>query len=354
MSFAPQTPYQPYADVHKEPKGPGDSRPTALRIVKDCNAAGTLKGKTALITGTSSGIGVETARALYETGVTLFLTARDMPKLEKVIEDVVSKSSAKDIPRPQAIEIHLDSLESVRQGAEEFKKRANGQLNLLICNAGVMASPYTKTTDGLELQIGTNHFAHFLLFQIVKPLLLQSAAESGISSRVITVSSLGHQFGHGNFDDIHYKNGYDKWTAYGQSKMANIYMAISIEQHYGSRNLHGLSVHPGGIMTELGRHLDDSDWKTIGVDKVGHVFKTPEQGAATTVWAAVSPHFEGKNGGRYLGDVGEEGAVEAPAILGSIEGATSMSGYSKNAYDDEAAGKLWKLSYDILGLPAED
>jgi NAD(P)-dependent dehydrogenase (short-subunit alcohol dehydrogenase family) len=156
MSFKPQTPYQPYASVHQETKGPGDDRPTALQIIKDCNAAGTLKGKTILITGTSSGIGVETARALYETGAQLFLTARDIPKLEKVIEDIVSNSSAKDVPRPQAIEIHLDSLASVRDGAEDFKKRSNGQLNMLICNAGVMACPQAKTQDDLELQIGTS------------------------------------------------------------------------------------------------------------------------------------------------------------------------------------------------------
>jgi NAD(P)-dependent dehydrogenase (short-subunit alcohol dehydrogenase family) len=349
MSFAPQTPYRPYADVHKELNGPGDARPTALQVIKDCNAAGTLKGKTILITGTSSGIGVETARALYETGAQLFLTARDIPKLEKVIEDIVSNSSAKDVPRPQAVEIHLDSLDSVRKGAEDFKQRANGQLNILICNAGVMACPQSQTKDGLELQIGTNHFAHFLLFQLVKPLLLKSAAESGVASRVINLSSLGHTFGGIHFEDIHFSQpgSYEKWRAYGQSKTANIYMAISIEKHYGAQNLHALSVHPGGIQTELARHLVADDWAAMGFDKMGHVFKSPPQGAATTVWAAVSPHFEGKNGGRYLGDVGEEAPMPD-------DGTRSMTGYAKHAYDDEAAEKLWKLSYETVGLPAED
>lgn len=130
MSFAPETPYEPYADLHKETKGPGDARPTALQIIKDCNAAGKLKGKTILITGCSAGIGVETARALYETGAQLYLTARDMPKLDKVIEDIVSKATIKDAPLPQALEIHLDSLDSVRKGAEEFKSRSK-QLNIL-------------------------------------------------------------------------------------------------------------------------------------------------------------------------------------------------------------------------------
>jgi NAD(P)-dependent dehydrogenase (short-subunit alcohol dehydrogenase family) len=193
-----------------------------------------------------------------------------------------------------------------------------------------------------------DHFAHFLLFQIVKPLLLKSAAESGLSSRVITLSSIGHQFSSINFDDIHWTKSYEKWQAYGQSKTANIYMASSIEKHYGSQNLHGLSVHPGGIQTELGRHLGESDWAAMGFDKLGHLFKSPPQGAATTVWAAVSPHFEGKNGGRYLADSGEEGPSAA------AEGGLSMHGYSEHAYDDEAAEKLWRLSYETVGLPVDD
>lgn len=156
MSFAPSTPYQPYASVHEKTNGPDDGRPTALQVIKDADATGALKGKTILITGCSSGIGVETARALYdclssifkayadhlsfryETGAKLFLTARDIPKLEKVIDGIVSSSTSKDTPRPESVEIHLDSLDSVRKGAEDFKQRSNGQLNILINNAGVM------------------------------------------------------------------------------------------------------------------------------------------------------------------------------------------------------------------------
>lgn len=158
----PETPYMPYAAVHEHLNGPGDSRPTTEQILKDNNAHGKLKGKTILITGCSSGIGVETAKALYETGAQLFLSARDIPKLQKVIDEIIAQASNKDTPRPEALEIHLDNLESVRKGAEEFQKRSN-QLNILINNAGVMACPYSKTKDGFELQIGTNHFAHFLL-----------------------------------------------------------------------------------------------------------------------------------------------------------------------------------------------
>lgn len=128
---APTEPYQPYADVHVKPNGPGDARPTALQIVKDCNALGKLKGKTVLITGCSSGIGVETARALYAAGATLFLTARDMTKLEKVVGEIVEGAEASDVPRPQGVEMRLDSLASMRKGAAEFEKGSRGKLNIL-------------------------------------------------------------------------------------------------------------------------------------------------------------------------------------------------------------------------------
>lgn len=212
----------------------------------------------------------------------------------------------------------------------------------------MQACPYSTTKDGFELQIGTNHFAHFLLFQLVKPLLLKSAAESGTPSRVVNLSSSGHRFGGVHFDDINFTkdpSSYDKWLSYGQSKTANIYMASSIERHYGSKNLHALSVHPGGIHTELGRHLEQSEYQSF--DKFAHIFKSPAQGAATTVWAAVSPHFEGKHGGRYLADVGEEGPVAPDADL-------IAAGYAPHIYDAEAEEKLWQLSLETLGLPADD
>ncbi|CAK1357250.1 unnamed protein product [Cercospora beticola] len=347
MSFAPTNPYKPYAEVHENPQGAGDGRPTALQIIKDNNAEGKYKGKTILITGASSGIGVETARALYETGAQLHLTARDMPKLEKVIDDIVQNATIKDAPRPKPLEIHLDSLDSVRKGAEEFKKQSK-QLNILINNAGVMACPQSKTKDDFELQVGTNHFAHFLLFQLLKPVLLSSSTPD-FHSRVINLSSSGHRFAPVRLQDINFSepDSYDKWTSYGQSKTANIYMASSIERHYGSKGLHGLSVHPGGIMTELGRHLNQDDYEQLRFDKLENIFKTPQQGAATTVWAAVSDHFEGKNGGRYLEECSESSPL--PPDYGMMD-----PGYAPHIYNEEDEEKLWKLSNELLGLPAED
>lgn len=349
MTQAPTSPHQPYAAVHEKPNGPGDARPTALQIIQDYHAAGTLKGKTILITGCSSGIGVETARALYETGAQLFLTARDTSKLDSVISNIIAQATNKDTPKPEPLELHLDSLDSVRKAAEDFKVRSHGRLNILINNAGVMACPYSKTKDGFENQIGTNHFAHFLFFQLLKPLLLKSAAESGISSRVINVSSFGHRMSSVHLDDIGFSDGktYNKWVAYGQSKTANIFMASSIERHYGKQGVRGLSLHPGGILTPLTRHMDEEDNKLIDLEGMQPFLKSPEQGAATTVLAAVSPHFESQNGGRYLADCGECGPMDENPR-------PAASGYAPHVYDEDTEEKLWKLSNAAVGLPEED
>ncbi|KAM3424969.1 hypothetical protein BST61_g6940 [Cercospora zeina] len=347
MSFAPTKPFKPYAEAHSNPQGAGDARPTALQILKDNNAEGKYKGNTIMITGASSGIGVETARALYESGAQLYLTARDMPKLEKVIEDIVQNATIKDAPHPKPLEMNLDSLDSIRKGAEDFKNQSS-KLNILINNAGVMACPQAKTKDDFELQIGTNHFAHFLLFQLLKPLLLSSSTPD-LHSRVVNLSSAGHRFSTIRFHDINFTepNSYNKWTSYGQSKTANIYMASSIERHYASQGLHGLSVHPGGITTELGRHMSPEDFAEITWDKFTDIMKSPPQGAATTVWAAVSGHFEGKNGGRYLEDCCESSPLPK-------EWDTMTPGYATHIYNEADEEKLWKLSCEMLGLPAED
>jgi len=351
----PTNPFQPYAEQHKELKGPNDARPSAVQVVKDCDAMGKLKGRNVLITGCSAGIGVETARALYEAGASLFLAARDLKKLDGVIEDIVKNAEHnKDGPKPQPVEIHLDSLDSVRKGAEDFKQKSGGKLSILINNAGVMACPYGTTQDGLETQIGVNHFAHFLLFQLLKPLLLASAKESGTTSRVIDLSSNGHRFSTLRFTDKasldawNNGEGYDKWGAYGQAKTANIYMANGIDRKYGSQNLHALSVHPGGIVTELGRHLTTEDYGVFGGEEglqklMQTIFKSTTQGAATTVWAAVSPHFEGGNGGQYLADVGESPVAGEKQEMGGAE-------HSPHAYDEEKEEMLWKVSCEVVGV----
>lgn len=348
---APKNAYTPYAEQHKNITGPGDARPTAIQVVQDCKA--NLKGKTVLITGCSSGIGVETARALYEAGATLFLQARDMPKLEKVIDDIATNAQTnKDGPRPQGIEIHLDSLDSVRKGAEDFKAKSGNTLNILINNAGVMAAPYGTTQDGLETQLGVNHFAHFLLFALLKDTLIATAQASGTTSRVINVSSYGHTFGpvkantKSALDSWNKGEGFDKWASYGQAKTANIWMANEISRRYRAQGIEGLSLHPGGILTELGRHIDIAEIEAMG-DAVMRTLKSPAQGAATTVWAAVSPHFDdAANGGRYLSDVGEAVPMYEGAEMGGPV-------YAPHAYDPEGEKALWEVSCAVTGVKDE-
>ncbi|GAB7355159.1 hypothetical protein MBLNU459_g5728t1 [Dothideomycetes sp. NU459] len=334
---APTNPYQPYASVHENPAGPGDARPSALQIIEDEKLKGKWSDKVILITGSSAGIGVETAKALHATGAKLFLAVRDIKKGEKVLKDILGNGTV------ELLELDLASLDSVRAAAKDFLSRSK-QLNVLINNAGIMACPEGRTVDGFETQIGTNHFGHFLLFQLLKPTLLASSS-AGFNSRVVNVSSAGHQISDIRFHDINFEDGdYNNWAAYGQSKTANVWMANAIDRHYGSRGLHAVSLHPGVIFdTELTRHLQPSDFDRLGgLDAYDKVKKTTPQGAATTVWAATTPYLEGK-GGVYLADVGE-----APP-KGSHDG-PGGPGYAPHAYNEEGEEKLWKLSYEKLGL----
>lgn len=204
----------PYAELHVHPSGAGDARPTAQRIIEDQNLLGKLRSKTILITGATSGIGIETARALYTTGAQIYITARDVTKGAEV-----ASSIATDPSRPiGVIEMVLDSLASIKAGAASLLEKTD-TLNILINNAGVMATPAGKTADGFETQFGTNHLGHFLLFQLLRPALVASAAGSpDFASRVISVSSTGHRMIPSiRFDDLNWDGpgAYDKWQAYG-------------------------------------------------------------------------------------------------------------------------------------------
>ncbi|GIK05223.1 hypothetical protein Aspvir_009327 [Aspergillus viridinutans] len=273
-----------YAEAHLNPAGPGDARPTALQIIKDEAVEGKLVGKVIVITGTSSGIGIETARALSLTGARLFLTARDLDKAKSALDGILERD------RVELVEMDNTSLSSVRAAAKAILQKSNGQVNILVNNAGIMALPkleYTK--DGFEMQFGVNHLAHFLLFELLKPALLASASPE-FSSRVVNVSSSAHhvasinESGNYNFE----KTEYNDWVSYGQSKTANIYMANEIERRYSSRGLHATSVHPGMISTALMQHMDPAMVEALKKDeKLYNMMKSPEQGAATTVWAAI-------------------------------------------------------------------
>lgn len=346
----PQTPFQPYAAAHVNPDGPGDVRPTAKQVLNDCKATGTLTGRSILITGASSGIGVATAAALYETGAQLFLAARDKPRMEQDIDSIVSGSVAIGLPRPQALEMHLDSLQSVRKAAGDIRAKTNS-LNTIINNAGIMYVPYSKTEDGFEAHLAVNHLSHFALFHELRPLLVQGAQDTGSLSRVISVSSSGHRFSGILFDDINFdQSKYDSTVAYGQSKTANIYMCNTLSRLCGQEGIIGFSVHPGVIVsTQIYRSMSTEMVEDLEKKRDQKQIKTAEQGAATTVWAAVSAHFENlETGGRYLSDVGEADPMDT-----SLAAVAGVTGFADFAYDEEKADRLWRWSCQAIGVPDE-
>lgn len=207
-----------------------------------------------------------------------------------------------------------------------------------------MNTPKGKTVSGFETQMGSNHFGHFLLFQLLKPVLLASSTPAN-TSRVVTLSSYGHTISPVRFDDMNFtKSEYNGWMAYGQSKTANIYMANSIDRLYGSQGLHAVSVHPGVIIdTELLRHSTKDAFDDFGgADIFSKIEKSPEQGAATSVWAALTPHFNDK-GGVYCADCGESVKAGDDAPVGGPE-------YVSHAYDEEAEDRLWELSCKAVGV----
>ncbi|KAI9930420.1 hypothetical protein ASPWEDRAFT_171048 [Aspergillus wentii DTO 134E9] len=330
-----------YAAAHANPQGPGDSRPTALQIVQDNDMQGKLAGKVAVITGVSSGLGVETTRALAATGASLYLTARDLVKAKDALGDIFD---------PSLMElVHMDqsSLESVRNAAKTILAKTN-RVNILINNAGIMAVPDLQlTNDGYESQFATNHLSHFLLFNLLGPALL-AATNPEFQSRVVIVSSSGHRV-HGINSSENYqfqKGGYHPWVAYGQSKTANIYTANEIERRYGSRGLHATSLHPGIIATGLGKYLPPAHIEAMLQDEaLLKVLKSPEQGAATTVWAAVGSELEGK-GGKYLLDCTE-------AERGEKDDGRDNETYVSHTYNPEDEARLWKDSLEMVGLSGE-
>ena len=206
-----------------------------------------------------------------------------------------------------------------------------------------MAVPnLVKTADGFESQFGTNHLAHFLLFQLLKPTLLASASPT-FASRVVCYSSSGHRAGGIQAPNYNFeRGGYSSFAAYGQSKTANLYMANEIERRYGSKGLHGLSLHPGGIATGLQKHMPAAVKESWKEPDIANYMKSPAQGAATGVYAALSKEWEGR-GGRYLED-----CEEAPPV--SPYGGPMAAGYASHAYDEKKARLLWKDSCQMVGV----
>lgn len=312
------------------------SRFGAFTPAREIVADQDLAGRTAIVTGGATGIGIETARALAEAGARVVLAVRNLNAGAVAAADIAKTARA-----PVTVEeLDLSELRSVRDFAQRWGEHP---LHMLINNAGVMACPLTYTADNLEMQIGTNHFGHYLLAVGLIPALLKGAAP-GRSARVVSLSSIGHRRSAVNFDDPNYRHrAYDKWEAYGQSKTANALFAVGFNQRYAAQGVTANAVMPGGIMTPLQRHLAKEEMIAFGwMDEEGNLapgFKTPEQGASTSVWVATAPELEGI-GGKYMENCGE-----APPF----DKANPFVGVMPHALDPEAADKLWALSVETTG-----
>ncbi|KAI9149636.1 Oxidoreductase calI [Paramyrothecium foliicola] len=329
-----------YAAAHADPQGPGDARPTALQIVQDESLEGKLDGKVIVITGASGGIGAETAKALFATGATLFVTGRDLKKAESNLSDILKSD------RVSLLEVDTSSFASIRAAATKILAETNNRVNILINNAGIMAVPSLEITkDGFETHFATNHLGHFLLFELLKPALLASSTPD-FQSRVVNVSSSTHRTIPQLVESDNYnfeKSEYVHMLAYANSKLANVYMASELERRYGSQGLHATSVHPGEISSDLLRNLGGQAIlePILSNKELSKGFKSPAQGAATTVLAAIGKEWENK-GGRYLENCGE-------AERGKDDGQMMSPGWASHTYDPVAEKRLWEDSLRFIG-----
>lgn len=311
----------------------------AFSTAREVAAGHDLRGTTAIVTGAATGIGIETARALAEAGAEVIIAARKPDLAQAAATDI--NTTAKG-PGARFEMLDLATLVSVRDFAARWGARP---LHLLINNAGVMACPLQRTADGLEMQIGTNHFGHFLLGVLLAPALELGARARGRPSRLVSLSSIGHRRSGIHWDDPNYlARPYDKWEAYGQAKTANALFAVGFERRYGQRGIHANAVMPGGIMTPLQRHMTREEmvamgWIDAATGQLRDGFKTPEQGASTSVWAALGAELEGR-GGLYLEDCQQ-------ALPWSKE--SPWQGVLPHALDPEAAERLWALSAQTVG-----
>jgi NAD(P)-dependent dehydrogenase (short-subunit alcohol dehydrogenase family) len=303
-----------------------------------------LKGKRILVTGASAGIGVETARSLAAHGADVVGAARDLGKAEKATAQV-RKDAAPGGGSFDLIELDLASLKSVRACAE--KLLAKGEpFDVVIANAGVMATPFAQTLDGFETQFGTNHLGHFVLVNRIAPLIRKGG-------RLINLASSGHRFSNVSLEDPNFeRTPYEPFVAYGRSKTANILFAVAFDERHRERGVRAAAVHPGGIQTELGRHLNSGQLQTmveqmnkqlVAEGKAPFNWKTIPQGAATSVWAGVVAPAD-EIGGRYC-----ENCHVGQIVPDSVTISAISEGVRGYALDRNTAEALWKKSEEMVG-----
>ena len=303
-----------------------------------------LTGRRVLITGAATGLGRETTRALAAHGAAVTVLARSA---ERAAEGVDAVAAAVPGASLDTGVVDLGDLSSIRAFADGWLADHDA-FDVLINNAGVMACPLGRTADGFETQFGTNHLGHFLLTALLAPALLR-----GDAPRVVTLSSAGHSRSDVDLDDPNYeRSGYGEWKAYGRSKTANALFARELARRGGPQGLLSFSVHPGAIVTDLGRHLTEdlmnemasfaaersAQMEADGGEGGGLVWKSVEAGAATQTWAATAPELADHNGA-YLADCGL-------GVLGANPGA---NGFMPWLLDDDTAAALWDLSEDLVG-----
>jgi len=297
--------------------------------------AGTdLTGTTVFITGGNSGLGQETGRAMAARRAHVVLAGRDQTKLDEAAAAIRGDTGSDKV---ETIIGDLGSLESVRACAAEANERFD-KIDILINNAGIMATPQGTTADGFESQLGTNHLGHFVLTKGLMPLI-----EKGTNKRIVNLSSRGHHAAPLNFDDPHFEaREYTPFTSYGQSKTANVLFSVGLEQRFADRGIHAYAVHPGGIHTNLARHMTEEMsaalMKSIEANDPNFAFKSIPQGAATSVWAATAPDLEGK-GGVYCED----------CHVAQVDDESRAGGVRSYALDPAQADALWAMSERMTG-----
>jgi NAD(P)-dependent dehydrogenase (short-subunit alcohol dehydrogenase family) len=313
---------------------PFNARSTALEVVKGIS----LIGKNAIVTGGASGLGLETSRALVSAGAHVTLAVRNLEQGKAAVAELHSAYPSASV---KVMHLDLGDLATVAKFAADWRSKG-AQLDILINNAAIMANPLTRTVQGWESQFATNHLGHFALTTALLPSLLKAGVVTG-DARVVCLSSTGHKICGVDFDDIHFeRRDYNKWKAYGQAKSANAMFALGLHLKYADQGITANAVHPGGIMTGLQKFLPLEEMRAMGWLKADDtpldIFKTPPQGASTSVWAATSQQLKGR-GGMYL----EDCSVGQPA-----EPSNRASGYSPHIANAELAIRLWDVSEKML------
>lgn len=303
-----------------------------------------LQGKRILVTGVSAGLGVETARSLVAHGAQVVGAARDLAKAEMATAQV-RKDSAVNGGSFEMVELDLASLKSVRACADKLFKKGE-PFDVVIANAGVMATPFGQTLDGFETQFGTNHLGHFVFVNRIAPLIR-------VGGRLINLSSAGHRYSNVDLQDPNFeRTPYEPFVAYGRSKTANILFAVAFDKRHRGRGVRAAAVHPGGIKTELGRYADPGRIEKVVAQineqlaaqgKGPFQWKTIPQGAATSVWAGVVASAD-EIGGRYCENCHVGNIVPDDATITAIS-----EGVRAYALDPTTAEALWKKSEEMVG-----